>query len=79
MRQKLLKTTNQGLDGQKTTKKKTEGIDNADKKKIVRTIFLSGHKGIYHQVEFYHQEYPKTCFFLKNGKNHPKHKTSQNV
>ena len=51
-RQKLLKTTNQGLDGQKTTKTKTEGIDNVDKKNC-QDNFLSGQKGIYHQVEFY--------------------------
>ena len=31
--------------------KKPKGIDNADKKNV-RTIFLSGQKGIYHQVEF---------------------------
>ena len=39
-RQKLLKTLNQGPDGQKTTKTKTEGIDNADKKNCPDNFFV---------------------------------------
>ena len=32
--------------------KKTKGIDSADKKSLSGQFFLSGQKGIYHQVEF---------------------------
>ena len=39
-RQKLFKKSNQGPDGQKTTKTKTKGIDNADKKNFPGNFFV---------------------------------------